>query len=68
LLVALLLLCWSAAGQPVESSLGLRPGHKTVTVKAVPQQLHFHTHSEHLLGGEQHSSSGSGSHQITSST
>jgi hypothetical protein len=41
-----------AAGQPLESCLTLRPGHKTVTVKAVPQQLHFHSHSEHLLGGE----------------
>ncbi|WIA40595.1 hypothetical protein OEZ86_013935 [Tetradesmus obliquus] len=39
------------AGQPLESCLTLRPGHKTATVKAVPQQLHFHTHSEHLLGG-----------------
>ncbi|WIA20305.1 hypothetical protein OEZ85_006137 [Tetradesmus obliquus] len=39
------------AGQPLESCLTLRPGHKTATVKAVPQQLHFHTHSEHLRGG-----------------
>ncbi|KAF6251162.1 alpha carbonic anhydrase [Scenedesmus sp. NREL 46B-D3] len=39
------------AGRAVESSLNLRPGHKTVTVQAVPRQLHFHTHSEHLLGG-----------------
>eukprot|EP00882_Tetradesmus_deserticola_P012939 GHRQ01013715.1.p1 GENE.GHRQ01013715.1~~GHRQ01013715.1.p1 ORF type:complete len:210 (+),score=68.54 GHRQ01013715.1:255-884(+) len=40
------------AGQALGSSLQLRAGHKTATVQAVPQQLHFHTHSEHLLGGE----------------
>lgn len=51
LLPLLLLMHGPAAGRAVESSLNLRPGHKTVTVQAVPRQLHFHTHSEHLLGG-----------------
>ncbi|KAF6251165.1 hypothetical protein COO60DRAFT_1645359 [Scenedesmus sp. NREL 46B-D3] len=39
------------AGRAVESSLNLRPGHKTVTVQAVPASFTSTPTAKHLLGG-----------------
>lgn len=42
-----------ADGQPVASAVQLGSGDKVQQVVAVPQQFHFHAHSEHLLHGKQ---------------
>jgi hypothetical protein len=46
----------AADGQVVTSATELHAGDKVQQVVAVPQQVHFHVHSEHLLQGEPSSS------------
>lgn len=54
LVLTLALLCVPAAdGQPAVSAAEIRSGDTVQQVAAVPQQFHFHAHSEHLLQGEQ---------------
>jgi hypothetical protein len=42
-----------ADGQPVASAVQLSSGDKVQQVVALPKQVHFHAHSEHLISGEQ---------------
>lgn len=43
----------AADGQAVASSADVNSGDKVQQVVTVPQQFHFHAHSEHLLQGKQ---------------